>query len=62
MKRVTRPVAAKHVARIENLVPDHCRSIRCLHGETDADPVRYEADKSEIKYIWRAIRIARQEG
>jgi hypothetical protein len=46
------------MGRIEDLIPAHCRSVTCLHGETDADQVRYEADRSEINDVRRAIRRA----
>lgn len=55
----TAPVDSALVAAIENLIPRHCRSVKCLHGDTDADPVRYEAHRSEIKYVRRAIATAR---
>lgn len=58
---ITRPVPVSLVGRIENLIPAHCRSVKCLHGDTDADLVRYEAHKSEIAEVRRAIRIAKQE-
>ena len=57
----TNRVNASLIGRIENLIPSFCRSARCLHGASDVDPVRYEADESEIKYVRRAIRIAKRE-
>jgi hypothetical protein len=44
------------------LIPGHCRSVQCLHGETDVDPVRYQAHRSEVRELRRAIRIAKREG
>ena len=57
----TRPVPSALAARIEGLIPDYCRSVRCLHGETDDDPVRYVAHRHEIEHVRRAISIARTE-
>lgn len=57
----TRPVPASLTGRIEDLIPAYCRSATCLHGETDADPVRYRAHRSEIEAVRKAIRIARCE-
>lgn len=37
----TRPVPSRHMGAIENLIPSWCRSVECMHGETDDDPVRY---------------------
>ena len=57
----TRPVESAVVATIENLLPRHARSVMCLHGDLDADPVRYKAHVSEIHHVRRAIRQARAE-
>lgn len=62
MTITTKPVNSSLVARIETLIPAYCRSVLCLHGDMDADPVRYVAHESEIKYVRRAIRIAKREG
>lgn len=54
----TREVPAHLVAVIEGLLPNYARSIVCLHGETDAEPVRYRAHGREIHLVRRAIRAA----
>jgi hypothetical protein len=58
MQVTTRKVPSKFLGTIENLIPRHCRSVECLHGKTDDEPVRYRAHSSEIKYVRRAIGIA----
>ena len=55
----TRPVPANLVGIIETMLPSYARSIVCLHGNTDEDPVRYRAHKNEIHIIRRAIRTAK---
>jgi hypothetical protein len=55
---ITRPVASHHMGTIENLIPTWCRSVICIHGATDDDPIRYRAHRSEIKHVRRAICTA----
>jgi hypothetical protein len=57
---ITKPVPSRLMGAIENLLPSYARSVECLHGETDADPIRYRAHQSEIKHVRRAIRIAQE--
>ncbi len=54
---ITNYVPSKLMGAIENLI-QHCRSVECMHGETDDAPVRYRVHRSEIKRVRRAIRIA----
>ena len=55
----TRPVPAALVGIIETMLPSYARSIVCLHGDTDADPVRYRAHRNEIEIVRHAIRVAK---
>lgn len=55
----TREVPAALVSIIADLLPCHARSVVCLHGETEADPVRYRAHENEIHLVRRAIRQAK---
>jgi hypothetical protein len=54
----TRPTPSRLMGAIEDLIPTWCKSVECVHGETDDDPIRFRAHRSEIKYVRRAIRIA----
>ena len=55
----TRPVPAALIGAIEGHLPPFARSITCLHGDMDTDPVRYRAHYSEIKHIRAAINRAK---
>lgn len=57
----TGPVNSRLVGRVETLLPRHCRSVVCLHGDTDADPVTYRAHRSEFKELTLAIETAEAE-
>ena len=55
----TRPVPASLVGAIQDMVPSWCRSVTCLHGDGDNDPVTFGAHRSEARYLRRAIRSAK---
>jgi hypothetical protein len=55
---ITRPVPAALIPYIEDRLPRFARSVTCLHGDTDSDPVRYRVHWHEIEILRRAIRSA----
>ena len=55
----TRPFPAALLARVSDLIPSHCRSVRAHHE--DDGTCRLTGHISEAKEARRAIRIARDE-
>lgn len=58
---ITRHIPVELAERVSDLIHARCRSVVCLHGDTDSAPVQFLANASEMKHVRRAIRIAKRE-